>query len=60
MTFLNLLVTQLSVELSDVSPADLVCAPGTMRCPLPPIEASKNGLPCSHGGKPGMDNGRAG
>lgn len=34
--------------------------PGITRCPLPPIEATKNGLPCSHGGKTGMDNGRAG
>ncbi len=34
--------------------------PGIRRCPLPPIEAAKNGLPCSHGGRIGMDNGRAG
>lgn len=55
----NLCVTQLSVKQA-VSPADLVRAPGTTQCPLPPIEVTKNGLPCSHGGKPGMDNGRAG
>lgn len=58
-TFWNLFVIQLSVK-QDFSPADLVRAPGMTRCPLPPIEATKNGLPCSHGGKPGMDNGRAG
>lgn len=57
--FWNLFVIQLSVK-QDFSPADLVHAPATTRCPLPPIEATKNGLPCSHGGKTGMDNGRAG
>lgn len=34
--------------------------PSVRRCPLPAIEATKNGLPRSHGGKTGSDNRRAG
>lgn len=57
--FLIAFVTQLLVK-QDFLPADLFRTPGITRCPLPPIEATKNGLPRSHGGKTGMDNGRAG
>lgn len=57
--FLIAFVTQLSVK-QDFLPAALFRTPGITRCPLPPIEATKNGLPRSHGGKTGMDNGRAG
>lgn len=35
-------------------------APDVRRYPLPAIEKTKNGLPCSRGGKAGIDNGTAG
>lgn len=38
----------------------LCSTPGIRRCPLPPIEPAKNGFPRSHGGRTGMNNGRAG
>lgn len=56
---MSVCVSELSVK-QDCFPGYSCPMPGTRRCPLPPIEAARNGLPCSHGGRTGTDNGRAG